>query len=184
MHGEQGTWGNTASPQTSHNTAASPSGCRSDLLELKLKTRTDSPRCFQGWGSALRGAFRGSPNPPVEPKHPASQLSVTPPCSPWFLFTTRSQARWRARRRHGVKSAGRECRKPRNSPQYRGISLRLPFQFLSSRSSCSSRLKKSPYLKDQCPSVFISGSSSSLPHSIRVHPCSSVVKKCLKTLLN
>ena len=49
-----------------------------------------------GWGSALRGAFRGSPTPPVEPKHLATQPSVTSPlrpvglraggCSPWFSF--------------------------------------------------------------------------------------------------
>ena len=49
-----------------------------------------------GWGSALRGAFRGSPNPPDAPKHLATRPSVTPPlrpvglraggCSPWFSF--------------------------------------------------------------------------------------------------
>ena len=41
-------------------------------------------RMLPGWGSALRGAFRGSPNPPVEPKHLATRPSVTPPCSPWL----------------------------------------------------------------------------------------------------
>jgi len=59
----------------------------------------------------------------------------------------------------------------------------LPCTTASSQKSSPSRSSRLPScLKDPSPSASIRGSSSSLPHSIRVHPCPSVVHllPCLK----
>ena len=75
-----------------------------------LRFASQMPRSFPGWGSALRGVLWGSPNPPVEPRHPASQPSVV-------TFTTHSQARWSSRRRHGGLGAGGNAASPRTHPK-------------------------------------------------------------------